>query len=67
MVGVVTTRHLFLHSRVILREFGAVCLFRCLWRTFTSDRNVTFLECIAPIRAAELARERIGSRLRFPE
>ena len=47
MVGVVTTRHLFTHSAVIVREFGTLCLFRCIWRSLTADHAVTFLECAA--------------------
>jgi hypothetical protein len=58
MVGVVTTRHLLIHSAVIIREFGALCLFRCFWRTLTADRAVTFLECVAttggPRKSAQL-------------
>ena len=46
MVGFVTTRHLFTHSAVIVKEFGTVCLLRCLWRTVTADHAVTFLECM---------------------
>lgn len=49
MVGFVTTRHLFTHSAVIVKEFGTVCLLRCLWRTVTADHAVTFLECTVPI------------------
>jgi hypothetical protein len=45
MVGVVTTRHLFTHSAVIVREFGTLCLFRCIWLSLTADHAVTFLEC----------------------
>jgi hypothetical protein len=45
MNGVVTTRHLFTHSGAIVREFGALCLLRCYWRTLTADHTVTFLEC----------------------
>lgn len=50
MVGVVTTRHLLTHSAVIVHEFGALCLCRCLWRTLTADHAVTFLECANPTR-----------------
>jgi hypothetical protein len=46
MVGVVTTRHLITHSRLILREFGPRCLLRCIWRSLTAHRKVTFLECV---------------------
>jgi hypothetical protein len=49
MVGFVTTRHLLTHSAVIVKEFGTVCLLRCLWRTLTADHAVTFLECTVPI------------------
>jgi hypothetical protein len=45
MDGFVTTRHLLTHSAVIVHEFGARCLVRCLWRTLTSPHRVTFLEC----------------------
>jgi hypothetical protein len=47
MVGIVTTRHLFTHAAVIVREFGTLCLFRCIWRSLTADHAVTFLECAA--------------------
>ncbi len=50
MVGVITTRHLLTHSAVIVHEFGARCLCRCLWRTLTADHAVTFLECTDPLR-----------------
>lgn len=62
MVGVVTTRHLLTHSRMIVREFGARCYLRCVWRTLTAhDRTVTFLECIAmePSATDERARLRL--------
>jgi hypothetical protein len=49
MVGVVTTRHLLTHSAVIVHEFGALCLCRCLLRTLTADHAVTFLECADPV------------------
>ncbi len=45
MVGVITTRHLITQSRVIVREFGARCYLRCVWRTLL-HRRVTFLECV---------------------
>jgi hypothetical protein len=51
MVGVVTTRHLFIHSAVIVREFGTLCLFRCFWRSLTADHAVTFLECATNVAA----------------
>lgn len=52
MVGVVTTRHLFTHSRTIVQEFGARCYLRCVWRTLTSNRAVTFLECVDGLHVA---------------
>lgn len=49
MVGIVTTRHLIAYSAVILHEFGGLCLLRCVWRTLTTNRPVTFLECAVAI------------------
>jgi hypothetical protein len=49
MVGVIRTRHLLTHAAIIIREFGARCFLRCLWRTMTEDRAVTFLECVAGV------------------
>ncbi len=46
MVGFITTRSLLAHPSLIVREFGMHCFARCLWRTLTWGRNVTFLECI---------------------
>ena len=46
MVGVITTRHLVTHSGLIVQEFGARCFLRCLWRSLTASRPVTFLECV---------------------
>ena len=48
MVGVITTIHLFTKSRLIIQEFGPRCFLRCVWRAFTSQSPVTFLECIDP-------------------
>jgi hypothetical protein len=45
MVGVIQTRHLFTQFPVIAREFGLACIARCLWRTLSRRRPVTFLEC----------------------
>jgi hypothetical protein len=45
MAGAITTRHLVTHFAVIVREFGTLCLLRCIWRTLTQGRVVTFLEC----------------------
>ncbi len=56
MVGVVTTRHLVTHSAMIVHEFGALCLYRCLWRTLTADHAVTFLECADPIHGGPACR-----------
>jgi hypothetical protein len=47
MVGVVTTRDLLVHPYLVVHEFGARCLLRCVWRTLTSDHEVTFLECVS--------------------
>jgi hypothetical protein len=47
MAGYVTTRDLVLNSAVIVREFGPRCFARCVWRTLTASRIVTFLECVA--------------------
>jgi hypothetical protein len=52
MVGFITTRSLLANPSLIVREFGMHCFVRCMWRTLTLDRNVTFLECI-PFPAAE--------------
>ncbi len=46
MVGFITTRSLFAHPSLIVQEFGVRCFARCIWRTLTLGRNVTFLECI---------------------
>lgn len=46
MSGVVTTRDIFTHSPLIVREFGLRCLARCVWRSLRSEGVVTFLECI---------------------
>jgi len=56
MVGVVTTRHLFTHSAVIVREFGTLCLFRRISRSLTADRAITFLECAAECTRAPTTR-----------
>lgn len=46
MRGFVTTRDLIAHPGIIIREFGTRCFLRCVWRTLTSGRPTTFLECI---------------------
>jgi hypothetical protein len=46
MVGFITTRHLFAHPILIVREFGVRCFARCVWRTLSADRATTFLECL---------------------
>jgi hypothetical protein len=58
MNGFVTTRHLLTHSPTIIHEFGARCYVRCIWRTLTADRPVTFLECIdfAPLQRSRSSR-----------
>jgi hypothetical protein len=45
MVGFITTRHLFAHPILIVREFGIGCFVRCAWRTILA-RRATSLECI---------------------
>jgi len=50
MRGFIQTRDVFIHAGLIAREFGASCLLCCLWRTLTSSRPVTFLECVAVTR-----------------
>jgi hypothetical protein len=54
MVGFITTRSLLTHPSLIVREFGMQCFVRCIWRTLTLDRNVTFLECIRVPPSSEL-------------
>jgi hypothetical protein len=46
MYGVITTRHLVLKAPIIIQEFGLKTYCRCLFRTFTTRRHVTFLECV---------------------
>jgi hypothetical protein len=46
MIGVITTLHLVTHSTTIVRQFGLRCYVRCVWRTATAHRPVTFLECV---------------------
>jgi hypothetical protein len=46
MVGLITSRDLVTHSALIVREFGARCYVRCVWRALIARRAVTFLECI---------------------
>ncbi len=46
MDGFITTRHLFMHPALIVREFGVRCFARCIWRTLTAQRATTFLECL---------------------
>jgi hypothetical protein len=44
--GYITTRHLVTNAATIVREFGMRCFLRCVWRTITARRAVTFLECV---------------------
>lgn len=46
MIGVITTRHVFLHAPTIVREFGLRVFLRCLSGVLLSRRPVTFLECV---------------------
>jgi hypothetical protein len=54
MSGFITTRDLLLHSTEIIHEFGVRCYWRCVRRTFVGTfvhaGQVTFLECIEPLR-----------------
>lgn len=43
MVGVIRFRDVFLHLRLIRREFGLTCLLRCL-RASTVGPRTTFLQ-----------------------
>jgi hypothetical protein len=46
MVGVITTRHLLTHGRLILSEFGARTYLRALGRCLFSSKPTTFLQCV---------------------
>src|SRR5262249_48418991 len=46
MVGTITGRHLLMHPARIIQHFGPRCYLRCVWRSLTAGRPVTFLECI---------------------
>jgi hypothetical protein len=54
MIGVVKTRHLMSYARVIVHEFGVRCYLRCVWRTISGHRPVTFLECATAFRQPRL-------------
>lgn len=43
MRGVITGREVVANLGLIYREFGAGCLFRCLW-ALVSGKSTTFLE-----------------------
>jgi hypothetical protein len=43
MQGVITLRDVVVNVRVIVQEFGGMCLVRCLFAAF-SRRRTTFLE-----------------------
>jgi hypothetical protein len=45
MRGVITGKHVFLHSFTIIRYFGPRCYLRCL-RAAVSPRPCTFLEVV---------------------
>ncbi len=47
MLGVIRTRHLWMHAPLIIHEFGLRCFARCVWRNATQHRVVTFLECVS--------------------
>ena len=72
MVGFVTTRSLLAHPSLIVREFGVHCFARCIWRTMTLGRNVTFLECIpfsasSPASASVTRETQVVKTLPLPE
>jgi hypothetical protein len=64
MVGFIITRSLLAHPSLIVREFGMPCFARCIWRTLTSGRNVTFLECIPfpPSSESAVGRSSMGKQ-----
>jgi len=46
MRGYVTTRHLLIHARIIVQEFGWRAYLRCLVRCMFAPQTVTFLGCV---------------------
>jgi hypothetical protein len=49
MQGFITTRDVLLHPRLVVESFGFRVYLRCLYkiaRSTSSNRPVTFLECI---------------------
>jgi hypothetical protein len=49
MRGVITLRDVLAHTGLVLREFGAGCLVRCLLAA-VRRRPTTFLELAFPVR-----------------
>lgn len=45
MRGVITGKDVVHHAPLIWREFGAVCLWRCLWHCVIGRRS-TFLDIV---------------------
>jgi hypothetical protein len=43
--GLITTRHVFSHAGIIVREFGAAAYLRCCL-VILRRRKTTFLECV---------------------
>jgi len=43
--GVITTRHVFRHATIIVREFGAAAYLRCCL-VILRGQKTTFLECV---------------------
>ncbi len=47
ILGLITTKDVFRHTRTIVREFGAATYLRCCL-VVLRRRQTTFLECIFP-------------------
>lgn len=45
ITGVITTRHVLLHTRSIVQGFGVRTWWNC-WRAVVSGRRTTFLELV---------------------
>ena len=52
MLGVITLRHVLVHPGLVIREFGAGCLARCVLATILR-RRTTFLEIALRSRTSE--------------
>jgi hypothetical protein len=47
ILGLITTKDVFRHTRMIVREFGAATYLRCCL-VILRRRQTTFLECVFP-------------------